>query len=243
MLVLKIQEEGRIILSLPIDWEGDRLLGRLDSVANQRFQIGKGLGDIGKTISRTHATIRSKRLGDNYEVCIHDGTEHELSAAGVWIGGQRINGWTTLTPGIEVDLLKGYVLMLLQDQETDPGANRTYSPEEAIAEQVARLEALVGGLAAQLQSRVDLDAKREEIDHQQQDSLTAQSAKISSMQKRQGQAIQVGLIAFAVALIAPILLPNADPRLREIVDKNAAVIGTMAGGFALVIINAQKNKE
>jgi hypothetical protein len=281
MLVLKVQEDGRTTLTLPIDWEGQRTLGRSAPEQDKHFQIGKDLGDAGDTISRIHATLRSERLGDNYVVQIHDGTEHKASASGIYYKHTKITGWFTLTPGIAVELLRGYVLLLLQDRETDPGSDRTISQEEALAEQVERLEkvviglesqlrqteealaAAVAGLAAQLQARLDLDAQKEELDRQQQESIRqqrealeaqnaqlaaqsvqilSQSAQLTATQRRVGKAMWVGLGGFVLALIAPVLIPNADPKLRGAIENNTGTIGAIAGAAALFVINAQKDK-
>jgi hypothetical protein len=274
MLVLKVQEDGRTTLTLPIDWEGRRTLGRSAPEQDKHFQIGKDLGDAGDTISRIHATLRSERLGDNYVVQIHDGTEHKASASGLWYRNSKITGWFTLTPGVEVELLRGYIVTVLQDRATDPGSDRTVSQEEALAEQVERLETVVDGIgsptAADCRGGANfscsrtgcssskhashLDSQKEETDRQQQESIRqqrealaaqnaqlaaqsvqilSQSSQLAATQKRVGKAMQIGLGGFIVALIAPVLIPNADPKLREAIENNTGTIGAIFGGAAL----------
>jgi len=273
MLVLKVQENGKTTHSILVDWEGERTLGRDATDPHRHYKIGESLGDTGKTISRIHATIRSTRLGGDYEIQIYDGTEQKPSSSGVWIRGQRITDWTVITPGTEVELLRGYVLMLVQDQETDPGGDRTYSQNDLVGAlgdqiseirgqnqilgaQIQELSQMVRQIAAgheqfaqQLAARQNLDDLKEQTDKQQQETLTAQSealaaqsTQISAMQKRFGKAIQIGLVAFAFVIIAPALVPNADPKFQEALEKNASVIATIVGGAALFVINAQKKE-
>jgi FHA domain len=212
MLVLKIQENGKTTHSILVDWEGDRTFGRNAAEPHRHYKIGESLGETGKTISRVHATIRSTRLGDKYEIQIHDGTEHSPSSSGVWIREQRITGWTTIEPGTEVELLKGYVLMLLQDQETDPGGDRTYSQDDlvgALGDQIAEirgqnqilgaqiqeLSQMVRQIAAgheqfaqQLTARQTLDDRKEQTDKQQQEELALQRENLSK-QKQDAETI------------------------------------------------------
>jgi hypothetical protein len=261
MLVLKIQEDGATTLSLPL-WEGDRFFGRLPAIEGQRYQIGKDLGDPGKTISRTHATVRSTRLGDNYEVKVHDGTEHEPSGAGVWIHGQRITGWVTLTPGTEVDLLKGYVLMLLQDQDTDRGSDRTYSQEDLVNEMAGQLVRLEDAVSLINQKCNDLAIQlehRERIDQDQQSALAQQQAMAQSQQltltKQQAMAEQHsaeirklyrgirGLIVlgFSVAAISMLvygfLRLEKDNRTDLISLLGTVVVPVILGASALLVKN------
>jgi pSer/pThr/pTyr-binding forkhead associated (FHA) protein len=247
MLVLKVQEDGETTLNIPL-WEGDRVFGRLPPVEGQRFQIGRDLGDPGKTISRTHATVRSTKLGDNYEVRIHDGTEHEPSGAGVWIHGQRITGWVTLQPGTEVDLLKGYVLMLLQDQDTDRGSDRTYSQEDLVNEMAGQLVRLEDAVSLINQKCNDLAVQlehRERIDQGQQSALTKQQAMAeqhSSEIRKLYRGIR-GLIVlgFSVAAIAMLvygfLRLEKDNRTDLISLLGTVVVPVILGASALLVKN------
>lgn len=247
MLVLKIQEDGATTLSLPL-WEGDRFFGRLPAIEGQRYQIGKDLGDPGKTISRTHATVRSTKLGDNYEVRIHDGTEHEPSGAGVWIHGQRIHGWVTLQPGTEVDLLKGYVLMLLQDQDTDRGSDRTYSQEDLVNEMAGQLVRLEDAVSLINQKCNDLAIQlehRERIDQDQQSALARQQAmleKHSAENRKLYRGIR-GLITlgFSVAAIAMLvygfLRLEKDNRTDLISLLGTVIVPAILGASALLVKN------
>jgi hypothetical protein len=247
MLVLKIQEDGATTLSLPL-WEGDRFFGRLPAIEGQRYQIGKDLGDPGKTISRTHATVRSTKLGDNYEVRIHDGTEHEPSGAGVWIHGQRITGWVTLTPGTEVDLLKGYVLMLLQDQDTDRGSDRTYSQEDLVNEMAGQLVRLEDAVSLINQKCNDLAIQlehRERIDQDQQSALTKQQAmleKHSAENRKLYRGIRglviFGLLGLAISALAyGFLSLEKDNRTDLISLLGTVVVPVILGASALLVKN------
>jgi pSer/pThr/pTyr-binding forkhead associated (FHA) protein len=247
MLVLKIQEDGATTLSLPL-WEGDRFFGRLPAIEGQRYQIGKDLGDPGKTISRTHATVRSTKLGDNYEVRIHDGTEHEPSGAGVWIHGQRITGWVTLQPGTEVDLLKGYVLMLLQDQDTDRGSDLTYSQEDLVNEmagQLVRLEDAVSlinqkcnDLAVQLEHRERIDQDQQSALSRQQTMAEQHSAEIRKLYRGIRGLIVLGFSVAAISmLVYGFLRLEKDNRTDLISLLGTVVVPVILGASALLVKN------
>jgi pSer/pThr/pTyr-binding forkhead associated (FHA) protein len=247
MLVLKVQEDGETTLNIPL-WEGDRVFGRLPPVEGQRFQIGRDLGDPGKTISRTHATVRSTKLGDNYEVRIHDGTEHEPSGAGVWIHGQRITGWVTLQPGTEVDLLKGYVLMLLQDQDTDRGSDRTYSQEDLVNEmagQLVRLEDAVSlinqkcnDLAIQLEHRERIDQDQQSALAKQQAMAEQHSAEIRKLYRGIRGLIVLGFSVAAISmLVYGFLRLEKDNRTDLISLLGTVVVPVILGASALLVKN------
>jgi hypothetical protein len=259
MLVLKVQEDGRTTLTLPL-WEGDRVFGRLPPVEGQRFQIGRDLGDPGKTISRTHATVRSTKLGDNFEVRIHDGTEHEPSGAGVWIHGQRITGWVTLTPGTEVDLLKGYVLMLLQDQDTDRGSDRTYSQEDLVNEmagQLVRLEDAVSlinqkcnDLAVQLEHRERIDQDQQSALARQQAMAEQHSAEIRKLYHGMGQFyagmkffLTMGASVLAIGLLVSGVIRLEKDARTELKDWMGVVaVPSVAAAFPILVWLKDKSK-
>jgi hypothetical protein len=78
-------------------------------------------------------------------------------------------------------LLKGYVLMLLQDQDTDRGSDRTYSQEDLVNEMAGQLVRLEDAVSLINQKCNDLAVQlehRERIDQDQQSALTKQQAML-----------------------------------------------------------------